>query len=178
MGSETLNVILRSLYEILDEQREIIGKLIDYTEKQTQAMCDNNLDEIKEAIKEQIYWAERLGDVGERHLDTRERLEKSLGLPPGTDMDTILKSIPDHTTGAVFANSDRETKARLSETANLLAKMMQDLKGNIEANRLFADQAIGLYSRVLNTIQQKQGESYTKEGKMSAESQSLLNMKG
>lgn len=178
MGKETLNEILQKLHETFEEQKDIIGKLTDYTERQTQAMCDNNLGEIREAVKEQIYWTERLGDVGERHLNLREQLEELLGIPPGMDLADILKSIPDDLMGTRPDDLPGGTKAKLSGIAVNLEKMMQDLKGNVEANRLFADQAIGLYNRVLNTIQQKQGESYTKDGRMSGDSQSLLNRKG
>jgi len=175
---KTLPEILNELFETFDEQKEIIENLNQYTVKQTIAMRQNDLEEMKKSVTEQIYWAERLGSVGERHLTIREKLEKYLGLPPETDLSTILESIPGTLLSTASGELPGDIGEKILQAANRLSGMMQELKENIETNKLFAGRALGLYNKVLNSINQAQGESYNKDGKMTGDNQSLLNKKG
>lgn len=155
--------LFEELYSCLVEQEEVVGKLIECGNKQAEALRLNDLGEINRAVRDQVYWTERLGAVGKKQLEIREGIEYSLKLPPGTYLSNIIAAAPD------------EMKNKLIEIVNILSDRMQELKDVTEANRILTSQGLRLYTRLLKVINPEKNKTYGKTGEIADFDGSVLN---
>lgn len=163
---KTKEQLFSELHRLLEEQENIIDRLISAGEEQSECLRKNDNRRLQEIVRRQGNLSAALSALEEKRVQVQKALEKQLDLPGGSTLRDLV----------LYAGS--EIRGRLEQAGSSLREKTRRLQEINQLNRDLTGRALQFTNFMLNIIcAQAPNAGYTRNGsiKPGHENKSRIN---